>query len=119
MEENIWLKDLDNRLKALEIQQITAEINRRGKAARTGAYLDVLTRANIETLQEAIRMSKSVLTLEKVFEEAGLVAKWEARGEARGKAEGKAEGKLEIAQKMKAAGRPLAEITEFTGIELN
>ena len=115
MEENIWLKDLDNRLKALEIQQITTEINRRGKAARIGAYLDVLTRANIESLQKAIRMSDSVLTLEKVFEEAGLVSKWEARG----KAEGKAEEKMEIARKMKAAGCPLAEITEFTGIELN
>ena len=33
-----------------------------------------------------------------------------------GKAEGKTEGTLEIARKMKNAGRPLSEITEFTGL---
>jgi predicted transposase/invertase (TIGR01784 family) len=33
-----------------------------------------------------------------------------------GKAEGKAEEALEIARKMRNAGRPLNEITEFTGL---
>jgi len=33
-----------------------------------------------------------------------------------GKAEGKTESTLEIAKKMKNAGRPLSEITEFTGL---
>jgi predicted transposase/invertase (TIGR01784 family) len=42
---------------------------------------------------------------------------WERQeGKAEGRAEGVAEGKLEIARKMKQAGRPLAEITEFTGL---
>ena len=61
-------------------------------------------------------MSDSVLTLDEIFEEAGLVAKWEARGEARGEEKGRQEGILEIARKMKAAGRPLSEIMEFTGL---
>ena len=33
-----------------------------------------------------------------------------------GKAEGKAEGMAQVARKMKAAGRPLNEIVEFTGL---
>jgi len=33
-----------------------------------------------------------------------------------GRAEGRAEGMLEIAGKMKAAGRPLSEIAEFTSL---
>jgi predicted transposase/invertase (TIGR01784 family) len=39
-----------------------------------------------------------------------------AEGKAQGLAEGRVEGKFEIAQKMKTAGRPLAEIAEFTGL---
>jgi predicted transposase/invertase (TIGR01784 family) len=38
------------------------------------------------------------------------------KGEAKGRAEGHAEEKLEIARKMKKAGRPFSEITEFTDI---
>jgi flagellar biosynthesis/type III secretory pathway protein FliH len=72
---------------------VTAEIDRLGKAAQIQAYLDVIARANPEILQEALKMSDSTLTLERVFEEAGLTAKWEAKGAARGKAEGMAEGK--------------------------
>ena len=39
-------------------------------------------------------------------------------GRAEGMVEGRAEEKLEIARKMKAAGRPLSEIEEFTGLPL-
>jgi predicted transposase/invertase (TIGR01784 family) len=42
--------------------------------------------------------------------------KGRAVGHAEGKAEGRTEGKLEIARKMKKAGRPFSEITEFTGL---
>jgi hypothetical protein len=91
-EENIWLKDLDDGLKALELRRITDEARRRGKAARIGAYLDVILRANKESLKEMMNMSDSVLTLDMIFEEAGLVAKWEARGEAKGEARGEARG---------------------------
>jgi predicted transposase/invertase (TIGR01784 family) len=37
-------------------------------------------------------------------------------GREEGRAEGHAEGILEIARKMKTAGRPLSEIEEFTGL---
>jgi predicted transposase/invertase (TIGR01784 family) len=39
-------------------------------------------------------------------------------GARKGMAKGLSQGKLEIAQKMKAAGRPLTEIVEFTGLSL-
>ncbi|MDR3341758.1 MAG: hypothetical protein LBT14_03030, partial [Treponema sp.] len=77
-EENIWLKELDNELDVERISRITREIDRLGKAAQIGAYLDAIARANSGILQEALKMSDTALTLEKVFEEAGLIAKWEA-----------------------------------------
>ena len=46
VEENIWLKNLDNKLDAPEMRRGTTEIYRQGKAARIKAYLDVITKAN-------------------------------------------------------------------------
>ncbi|MDR3170907.1 MAG: glycoside hydrolase family 6 protein, partial [Treponema sp.] len=80
-EENIWLKELDNELDVERISRITKAIDRLGKAAQIGVYLDAIARANSGILQEALKMSDTALTLERVFEEAGLIAKWEARGE--------------------------------------
>ena len=56
----------------------------RCKEAEAGAYLYAVLQANIKTLREVIAMGE--LTLEKVLEESGLTAKWEARGETRGEA---------------------------------
>jgi hypothetical protein len=92
VEENIWLKDLDNELDVAEINRITAEIGKLGKGVHIGAYLDVITRANPEVIKEAMKMSKSAITLEQVFEDVGWIAKWEARGEARGEIQGEARG---------------------------
>jgi hypothetical protein len=118
-EENLWLKSLSNKLNSLEVTQLSEEIVRQEKAEKIAAYLNVITKANARIIQEAIKMSNA-LTIEQVFENVGWIAKWEARGraegEARGKAEGIAENKLEIARKMKNAGRPSSEITEFTGL---
>ena len=76
-----------------------------------------------EAEDKATRMGDSELTLDEIFEEAGLVAKWEARGEARGIAVGEEKGRqesiLEIARKMKEAGRPFNEIMEFTGLPID
>jgi len=117
-EENIWLKDLYNKLDVAEMQRITTEITMldKDKAARIKAYFDVIARANDKSFEEVIKMSDGALRFEKVFEEVGWIAKWEARGIAVGEAKGRAEGMLEVARKMKAAGRPLSEIMEFTGL---
>jgi hypothetical protein len=113
-DENIWLRDLSNKLDMPELQRIAAEIRRQGKAnvARLKAYLDAITRANLKSLREVMRMSDSVLTLDEIFEEAGLIAKWEARGIA----EGHAEKTLEIARKMKAMGDSVEKIQAITGL---
>jgi hypothetical protein len=115
-EENIWLKDLDNRLDAPEIKRITTEIKRQGKAARIKAYFDVITRANLKSLREAGRMSDCELTLDGVLEEIGLTARWEARGEARGEERGRQQSILEIAQKMKEMGDSVEKIQIITGL---
>ena len=66
-EDNIWLRGLDNKLGAPDMRQIAAEIYRQGKAARIRAYLDVITKANKESLQEALKMSDTELTLDKIL----------------------------------------------------
>ena len=80
-EENLWLKNLSNRLDVSELSRIYIEIPRIDKAAQIAAYLDVILRANAKALKEVIKMSDSTITLEQVFEEVGWIAKWEAKGE--------------------------------------
>jgi hypothetical protein len=111
-EENLWLRDLNKDLGANEILRITEEAYKQGKGSRIKAYLEAISKANIESLGEAIRMGKTALTLDKVLEDAGFVARWEARGvaigeakgiaigEARGEARGKEKEALAIAQNM-------------------
>jgi hypothetical protein len=117
-EENIWLKDLDNKLDVPEIQKITTEIHRLGKAARIEAYLGVITRANLKSLLEAGRMSDCGLTLDGVLEEIGLTAKWEARGEARGVAIGEEKKAAEIARNLLKNGFPVEQTALLSGLDV-
>jgi hypothetical protein len=117
-EENLWLKELDNRLEAPDIRRIVEEIGRQGKGARIRAYLDAISRANIERLKE-IAMSDSALTLEQVFEEAGWIAKWEARGKAMGKAMGEANKAREIAKNMLANGFSDEQTARLAGLTVD
>jgi hypothetical protein len=125
-EENIWLRDLYNRLDLREINRISVEIGRLGKAAQIGAYLDAISRANSERIMEALQMGDSTLTLERIFEKTGLAAKWEARAKAEGIVEGKAEGKAEgeekkaraIARILIGKGWSPEETAETTGLDI-
>jgi hypothetical protein len=93
------------------------------KEAEAGAYLYAVLQANAETLREVLAMGE--LTLEKVLEESGLTAKWEARGEMRGIALGEAQGKSEGIAQGKAmvrqvldllkSGKPPEEILKLYG----
>jgi len=107
-DENLWLKELDNQLEMPDLQRVTAEIVRLGKTARIKAYLDVVLKANRKSIKEALKMSDTSLTLDEIFEEAGLVAKWEGRAEER-----KAR---EIAKNLMKRNRPIDEIIEDTGL---
>jgi hypothetical protein len=123
--ENLWLKDLNKGLGTKEIDRIAYEVEKQGKGANVKAYLWAITQANIESFMEALKMSDSALTVEKVLEEAGLIAKWEARGEARGVVIGEARGEargnekkaLAIAQNMINLGFPMESIISATELD--
>jgi DNA-binding transcriptional MerR regulator len=105
-EENLWLKDLDNRLDAQRLQRLDAAIDRCGNADQMRAYLDIIARANPDALEDAVKMSKSTKTLEQVFVNVGWTAKWE---------NSKA---LEIARNMLIDGDSPAKVARNTGLPL-
>jgi hypothetical protein len=127
--DNFWLKDLDDRLDAAELWRVAEAVERLGKAAKVAAYLDVITRANAQKMEEVLRMRGSKVTLEQVLERAGLIAEWEARGRKEGKLEGRREGKLEgrkegrkeekleVAGKLLKMGIPLKKVAGATGLD--
>ena len=116
-DENLWLKGLRNKLEPGEIQRVLIEISRQEKAARIGAYLDVITRANYFAVEEAMRMSSAAKSLDEVFERTGLAAKWEARGEARGEVKGEERKAVDVAQKMVNSGFPPETVAEMTDLD--
>ena len=124
-DENLWLKDLNNKLEPLEVQRVLADIYRQGKAARIKAYLEAIVRANTEAIQEAINMSNSGLTVEQVFENVGWIAKWEARGVAKGITIGEAKSEpkwrkseaLDIAKNMISMGFPIETVASATRLD--
>jgi len=113
-EENLWLKELDNRLTALQIRRLAEEIWRLGNAAHIAAYINAVMQANQKSVEEMYKMSDSALTLDEVFVKVGAAARWEARGEAKGKAEGKAE----IARNALSRGLSLEMIRDITGLDI-
>jgi hypothetical protein len=114
-EENLWLKSLTNKLDASAFNRLSGEVTRQGKYARISAYLQVIAQANPEAIKETMEMGKT-LTLEKVLEDAGWIAKWEARGIAKGETFGRTAATLETAQKMKAMGDSPERIQAITGL---
>ena len=112
-EENLWLRDLDNRLKAQEASRLFQEAKRQGKAARINAYIDVVAKANYFAVEEAINMSSTATCLEDVLIETGMMARAEARGETRG-AERTA---FAIAENMVKLGLPLETIVAVTKLD--
>jgi len=111
-EENLWLKNLSNRLDYTAIERISTEAKRQGTAARIKAYLQVIARANSAALREAIKMGDT-LTVEQVFEEVGWTAKWEARG----RAEGEARKAFSIAQNLVKMGLPVETVASATELD--
>jgi len=121
LEENIWLKSLSDKLDLNALKKVSGEIARQEKGAPIEAYFDAISRANYETIKEAIRMGGAQM-FEKVFEEVGWTAKWEARGEARGEAQGeargRAEGMEEAARNALAQGLSIDIVQKITGLDM-
>ena len=63
-------------------------------------------------------MSSTELTLDEIFEEAGLVAKWEARGEEKGLAKGEEKKAAEIAKNMLRNGFSPEQTAELSGLDI-
>jgi hypothetical protein len=108
--ENLWLKDLNDGLDKTLARQLWFEIDRQGKAAQTGAYLEAIFNANVSIMREVSKLSDVALTMDKVLEEAGLTAIWEARGEEK--------GKIEVAKNAINQGLPEDTIVAITGLDL-
>ena len=103
--ENLWLKDLCYKLDLNEIKRVLAEIRRQGENARAEAYLDAISRANYDNLQEALNMSNTYKSFEQLLREVGFIAKWQER-EA-----------LAIAQNMVNMGLPQETIVSATNLD--
>ena len=91
--------------------------------AKTEEELAKIKLMEVPVMEQAIRAYHQI-TADPEFREMERMREMARHNEAtalrhardEGKAEGKAESTLEIARKMKAAGRPLNEIVEFTGL---
>ena len=125
-EENLWLRDLDNRLGAPLMRQVAQEITMLGKEVRIKAYLNAIARANKEVFAEVLKMDDIDVSLIEIFTELGLTAKWEARVEARAEARGLAEGEArgeekkagEIARNMLKSGFSEEQTAELSGLDI-
>ena len=120
-EENLWLKNLSNRLNPKEIRQLSGELVIQGKTARIQAYINAIAKANFKAIEEAIRMGDAALSFDDVFERTGLAtlaAKWEARGEARGETRGRKSEAIAIAYNMVNAGFTPETVASLTRLDL-
>ncbi|MDR0313558.1 MAG: hypothetical protein LBI14_08165 [Treponema sp.] len=121
--ENMWLKDLNNRLGVSDMDQVTDEIRKQKKAARIRAYLDVITKANPESFKEVLKMRKTAKTRDEILEEAGLITEWIDKGKAIGEASGEARGEekkaTEIARNMLKDGFTMEKTAELSGLDIS
>jgi hypothetical protein len=127
VEENIWLKELSNKLDMQGFQKITGEIDKLGTNVRVKAYLQAILEANKELVKERGNMTQS---LRRILEESGITKEWEKRGiaegkaagialgEKRGMAAGEKRGKTKIAKNLVAKGFEPKEVAELTMLDL-
>ena len=109
-EDNVWLKNLSNKLNYSDIELISFKIAQQGKSAHIDAYAYAVIHAYLNKRMEEKIMTAGVKidyaqALEDrfghIFEKVGLTAKWKAEGEAKWQAvvaENDAKHKAEIEQ---------------------
>ena len=110
--ENLWLRGLSNQLGIPTARKIIHEASLHGRGARIGAYLEAIFQANAASIQEAMRMAETTVTFESVLEEAGLIAKWEAKAKAEAEAR-----VLDIARNMLGMGMTFDTVVSATGLD--
>ena len=107
--DNLWLKSLNKQLEARTILKISNEVKQQGKAAHLQAFISVIAKANAHAIKEAINMRKETLTLDEVFEQTGMAARWEAKAKER--------EALTIAQNMINLGLPMEIVISATKLD--
>ena len=105
--KNTWFARHAGKEGITDSERVTAEIARLGKAARIRAYLNVILKANKDSLMEDVEMSRTTLTLDEVFEKTGLAARWEER---------KA---IEIAKNMLRKNFTIEQTAELSGLDIS
>jgi hypothetical protein len=114
--ENLWLRDLDNRLGAAELWEVVTAAEGLGKGKKVEAYLEVIMRANKEKVKEALEMDKDGSGSSPAKKMMEMVRRWKDKERQEGRLEGRKEGKCEVAKKLIAKGWPPEEVAETTGL---
>ena len=108
-DENIWLKDLTNKLESSEWGNIQNEANKRKEnSAWLKIYLDVITRGNNDSFKEIRKMGMGLGIVE-LLEEMGALDEMKAKDEKR--------RDMEIAKRLLDKGYPIDEIVSITDLE--
>jgi flagellar biosynthesis/type III secretory pathway protein FliH len=126
--DNLWLRSLTDDLESGEAGVIVEEGSKR--ILYSGAYLNVLIRANSEAFLEVQTMARP--TFEEVFTKAGLIPQWIEqgieqglkqgitqgieRGRVQGFEQGSRQSRLEIARRMKTLGFSAEQTIAATGL---
>jgi hypothetical protein len=76
--ENLWLKDLRHNLSPESLGRVITASDKLEDGALLSTYLDLLARANPETIMEVWKMMYP--TADEVYERAGIAAHFEERG---------------------------------------
>jgi hypothetical protein len=116
-DENLWLRNLSNRLDPVSVLRVKDEIIRRDKTARIRAYMDAIAKANYSAIEEAMNMSEPAKSLDDVFVRTGLAAKWKEMGAAIGEARAKEREALTIAQNLVNLGIPFETVISATKLD--
>jgi len=84
-EENVWLKNLSNKLNYSDVEQVTIKIAQKGKSTQIKAYAYAVANANLKALMEEYMSGETkvdyglllIQFIEKTCKEAGFLTEWE------------------------------------------
>ena len=114
-------------MKGEELQAILEKVRGMPEGSPVSAYMERILDANEDAVKE---LSMSRKGIDRVMEECGFAAKWEARGREEGLREGSQKGREEgreeglergleqVARNALAKGLPLEMIGEITGLDV-
>jgi hypothetical protein len=109
-DENLWLNSLRDDLKESHLNVIHEEGKKRGREIDIDAYMDVVFRANIDTISEVDKMWQD--TLYKILEEKGVVAVVQEEWKVQGREQGLEQGRERTARNLLRMGMPIEDIAE-------